>query len=388
MDGQRPLSFRIPGPREGKAMTVIRRIALGTLVTLAALVLVLAWFISHDAGPAPLAPIPPQAARMKALVFRQYGGPEVLRIEEVVKPSPKPDELLIRVHAASLNPLDWHRMRGLPYPVRLLATGIGRPRLTRLGVDFAGSVEAVGAQVRHFRVGDEVFGTADGAVAAYVTSTEVGLALKPANSTFEQAAAVPIAGLTALQGLRDKGQLKAGQKLLINGASGGVGTFAVQIGKSMGAEVTGVCSTRNQELVRLIGADHVVDYTREDVTRGNERFDLVLDMVGSHPLLAYRRVLNPHGTLVVVGSPSTDRWIGAMSGWIKATFIRPFVGQHYDVLMADANRTQDLDALAELMRSGRVTPVIDRTYALADAAEAMRYLEQGHARGKIIIRVD
>lgn len=369
-------------------MTVIRRIALGTLVTLAAVLLVLAWLVSYDAGPEPAAPIPAQAARMKALVFRQYGGPEILRIEEVEKPSPRPDELLIRVHAASLNPLDWHRMRGLPYPVRLLATGIGRPRFTRLGVDFAGTVEAAGAQVRRFRVGDELFGTADGAVAEYVTSTEVGLALKPANLTFEQAAAAPVAGLTALQGLRDKGQLKAGQKVLINGASGGVGTFAVQIAKSTGAEVTGVCSTRNQELVRRIGADHVVDYTREDVTRGNERFDLVLDMVGSYPLLAYRRVLEPHGTLVVVGSPSNDRWIGAMSGLIKATLIHPLVGQHYDVLLADANRTQDLETLAELMRSGKVTPVIDRTYTLVDAAEAMRYLEQGHARGKVIIRVD
>ena len=312
----------------GEAMTLIRRIALGTLVTLGALVLVVAWLISHDAGPAPIAPIPPQSTRMKALVFRQYGGPEVLRIEEVEKPSPKADELLIRVYAASLNPLDWHRMRGLPYPVRLLDSGIGRPRFTRLGVDFAGSVEAVGPQVRRFRVGDEVFGTADGAVATYVTSTEVGIALRPANSTFEQAAAVPIAALTALQGLRDKGHLKAGQKVLINGASGGVGTFAVQIAKSMGAEVTGVCSTRNQELVRQIGADHVVDYTREDVTRVHERFDLVLDIIGSYPLLSYRRVLNPHGTLVVVGSQSTDRWIGAMSGSIKALFIRPFVGPH------------------------------------------------------------
>jgi NADPH:quinone reductase-like Zn-dependent oxidoreductase len=369
-------------------MTLMRRVALGTLVILVALVLVVAWLISRDAGPAPIAPIPPQSARMKALVFRQYGGPEVLRIEEIEKPSPKADQLLIRVHAAALNPLDWHRMRGLPYPVRLLASGVGRPRFLGLGVDFAGTVEAVGSQVKGFRVGDEVFGTADGAVAAYVTSTEVGIALKPANSTFEQAAAVPVAALTALQGLRDKGQLKAGQKVLINGASGGVGTFAVQIAKSMGAEVTGVCSTRNQELVRRIGADHVVDYTREDVTRGNERFDLVLDMIGSYPLLSYRRVLNAHGTLVVVGSPSSDRWVGAMSGWIKATFIRPFVGQHYDVLMADADRTQDLDTLAELMKSGQVTPVIDRTYALADAAEAMRYLEQGHARGKVVIRID
>lgn len=369
-------------------MTVIRRIALGTLVTLAALVLVLAWYIAHDAGPAPVAPLPEQSARMKAVVFRQYGGPEVLHIEEVEKPSPKADEILIRVHAASLNPYDWHRMRGLPYPVRPMMTGVGRPRNTRLGVDFAGSVEAVGAQVRKFRVGDEVFGAADGSVAEYVTSTEVGVALKPANSTFEQAAGVPIAGVTALQGLRDKGQLKAGQKVLINGASGGVGTFAVQIAKSMGAEVTGVCSTRNQELVRRIGADHVVDYTREDVTRGNERFDLVLDMVGTYPLLSYRRVLNPHGTVVVIGSTSTGRWVGAMSGWFKATVVGPFVGQHYDVLMADVNRTQDLDALAELMKSGQVTPIIDRTYALADTAEAMRYLEQGHARGKIIIRID
>lgn len=369
-------------------MTLIRRIALGTLVILAALVLGGAWYISHDTGPAPLAPIPQQSERMKAVVFRQYGGPEVLRIEEVEKPSPKADELLIRVHAASLNPLDWHRMRGLPYPVRPMMTGIGRPRNIRLGVDFAGSVEAVGAQVKHFRVGDEVFGAADGAVAEYVTSTEVGIALKPANSTFEQAAGVPIAGLTALQGLRDKGQLKAGQKVLINGASGGVGTFAVQIAKSMGAQVTGVCSTRNLELVRRIGADHVVDYTREDVTRGNERFDLVLDMVGSYPLLSYRRVLNPNGTLVVVGSQSNDRWIGAMSGWINATVIGHFVGQHYEVLMADVNRTPDLDALAQLMQSGQVTPIIDRTYAIADTAEAMRYLEQGHARGKVIIRID
>jgi NADPH:quinone reductase-like Zn-dependent oxidoreductase len=388
MEGELPLSFRVPGDGEGEAMTMIRKIALGTLVILAALVLVCAWYISHDAGPAPVAPIPQQSARMKAVVFRQYGGPEVLHIEEVEKPSPKADELLIRVHAASLNPFDWHRMRGLPYPVRLIMTGIGRPRNTRLGVDFAGTVEAVGPQVKNFRVGDEVFGAADGAVAEYVTSTEVGIALKPANSTFEQAAAVPIAGLTALQGLRDKGQLKAGQKVLINGASGGVGTFAVQIAKSMGAEVTGVCSTRNLELVRRIGADHAVDYTREDVTRGNERFDLVLDMVGSYPLLAYRRVLNPHGTLVVVGSPSTDRWIGAMSGWIKVTFIRPFVGQDYGTLMGDVNRTQDLDALAELIKSGQVTPIVDRTYALADTAEAMRYLEQGHARGKVIIRIE
>jgi NADPH:quinone reductase-like Zn-dependent oxidoreductase len=369
-------------------MAVIRRIALGALVTVVALVLVLAWYISRDAGPAPVASIPQQSARMQALVFRQYGGPEVLHVEEVEKPSPKPDQLLIRVHAASLNPFDWHRMRGLPYPVRPMMTGVGRPRFTRLGVDFAGTVEAVGSQVKHFRVGDEVFGAADGAVAQYVTSSEVGIALKPENSTFEQAAAVPIAGLTALQGLRDKGQLKAGQKVLINGASGGVGTFAVQIAKSMGAEVTGVCSTRNQELVRRIGADHVVDYTREDVTRGAERFDLVLDMVGSYPLLSYRHVLNPGGTVVVVGALSSDHWIGAMSGWIKVAFIRPFVGQHYEVLMGDVNRTPDLDALAQLMRSGQVTPVIDRTYALADSAEAMRYLEQGHARGKVIIRID
>jgi NADPH:quinone reductase-like Zn-dependent oxidoreductase len=369
-------------------MRLIRRVALGTLVISAALVLVVAWLVSHDAGPAPVAPISPQSARMKALVFRQYGGPEVLRVEEIEKPFPKADELLIRVHAAALNPLDWHRMRGEPYPMRLMGQGVGRPRLIRLGVDFAGTVEAVGSQVRRFRVGDEVFGTADGAVADYVASTEVGIALKPANSTFEQAAAVPVAALTALQGLRDKGQLHAGQKVLINGASGGVGTFAVQIAKSMGAEVTGVCSTRNQELVQRIGADHVVDYTVADVTRGNERFDLVLDMIGNYPLLSYRRVLNPHGTLVVAGSPSTDHWIGAMSGLIKASFIRPFVGQHYDFLLADSNRTQDLDTLAELMKSGQVTPIIDRVYALADAAEAMRYLEQGHARGKVVIRIE
>ena len=279
---------------------------ISTILVLAGVVLAaLAIAISHDSAPAPAQPLRSNAVRMKAIVYRQYGSPDVLKLEEVEKPTPAAKQLLIKVHDASLNPLDWHFMRGKPYVMRM-QVGMGRPKFKRIGVDFSGTVEAVGADVKQFKAGDEIFGTADGALAEYVTSTEVGLALKPSNMTFQQAASVPVAALTALQGLRDRGQLKAGQKVLINGASGGVGTFAVQIAKSLGAEVTGVCSTRNVDMVRSLGADHVIDYTKEDFTKGSQRYDLIFDTVGNHALLDARRVLNPDGIFVIIGAQSDD----------------------------------------------------------------------------------
>ncbi|HKN11093.1 MAG TPA: NAD(P)-dependent alcohol dehydrogenase, partial [Pseudomonadota bacterium] len=283
--------------------------------------------------------------------------------------------------------LDWHFMRGTPYIVRM-DTGFGAPESPRLGIDFAGTVEAVGANVTRFRPGDAVFGGRRGAFAEYVTVREDrAMAMKPANLTFEQAASVPIAAVTALQALRDKGRIRAGQKVLINGASGGVGTFAVQIAKSYGAEVTGVCSTRNVDMVRSLGADHVVDYTQVDFTRGEQRYDLILDAVGSHGLLAHKRVLRPAGVLVIVGGPSTGQWIGPMITPLKALIVSPFVSQTFAPLLADLNK-EDLAYLGELMQAGKVTPVIDRRYRLNEVPAALRYLEQGHARGKVVIDGD
>jgi NADPH:quinone reductase-like Zn-dependent oxidoreductase len=347
----------------------------------------LAFVLSHDSPPAPAPTLPSGATRVRAIVYRQYGSPDVLKLEDVAKPTPARNELLIKVHAASVNPLDWHYMRGTPYVVRI-QIGMGRPKFTRLGVDFSGTVEAVGKDVRLFKVGDEIFGTADGALAEYVTSTEVGLALKPTNMTFQQAASVPIAGLTALQGLRDTGQIRPGWKVLINGASGGVGTFAVQVAKSFGAEVTGVCSTRNVEMVRSIGADHVIDYTEEDYTKGTQRYDLIFDTVGNHSLLDERHVMTPHGTIVIVGAPSNDPWIGPLSGFLKGYVISPFVSQKIVSFLADASKTDDLNTLRDLMQTGKVTPVIDRQYRLSETPAAIRYLEMGHARGKLVISLE
>src|SRR6202045_1936934 len=263
----------------------------------------LAFALGHDSacGPAPL--LPNNAKLMKAIVHRCYGSPAVLKLEDVEKPAAADDQVLVKVHAASVNPLDWHDVEGTPYLVRL-DDGFGKPENPRLGVDFAGTVEAVGKNVKRFKPGDEVFGGRSGAFAEYVTVREErAVVLKPSNVSFEQAASVPIAGITALQALRDKGQIHAGQRVLINGASGGVGTFAVQIAKAYGADVTGVCSTRNVELVRSIGADHVIDYTQEDFTKSEQRYDLILDNVGSHSFSEYRRVLKPKGTFVIVGGP-------------------------------------------------------------------------------------
>jgi NADPH:quinone reductase-like Zn-dependent oxidoreductase len=365
-------------------MTLTKKILSGVGAVLAIAVISFGIAVSHDSpcGPSP-APAK-DAALMKAVVYRCYGSPEVLRLEDVAKPTLADDELLVKVHAASVNPLDWHYMRGTPYLVRLDA-GFGAPKNPELGVDFAGTVEAIGSSVTKFKVGDEVFGGRMGSFAEYVRVRESrAVALKPANVSFEQAASVPIAALTALQALRDKGHVQPGQKVLINGASGGVGTFAVQIAKSFGAEVTGVCSGRNVDMVRSLGADRVIDYTKENFTQGDERYDLIVDNVGSHSLSDYRRVLKPEGTYVMVGGPNKGVWIGPLIGALKAAATSAFVSQKLEMMLAEL-KPEDLALMAELMQSGKVTPVIDRRYRLQDVPAAIAYLEEGHARGKVII---
>jgi NADPH:quinone reductase-like Zn-dependent oxidoreductase len=342
--------------------------------------------LSHNS---PCAAAQPPAAgmpQMKAIVYRCYGSPDVLKLEDIAQPSPADKRMLVKVQAASVNPLDWHYMRGEPYLVRALV-GIGAPDSIHVGVDFAGTVVSVGKDVTRFKPGDEVFGGRTGAFGEYVSVAEAGsVAIKPANMTFEQAAAVPIAAHTALQALRDKGKIQPGQTVLINGASGGVGTFAVQIAKAYGAKVTGVCSTRNLAMVRALGADRVIDYTREDFTKASQRYDLIIDIVGTHSLSDYRRVLNPHGSLVIAGSLDKGRWFGPLTGSIDAWLYAQFVSQKVIVLFANLN-PEDLDALRDLMQAGKITPVIDRRYALSEVPEAIRYLEQGHARGKVVIKV-
>lgn len=327
----------------------------------------------------------PQENALKAAVYNRYGPPNVVQIREVDKPAPKEGEVVIKVRAASVNPLDWHFMRGMPYFVRIPG-GLRKPKDPRLGVDLAGQVQAVGRNVTQFKPGDEVFGLCRGALAEYACTSQAALAIKPPNVTFEQAAAVPIAALTALQGLRDKGHVQPGQKVLINGAAGGVGTFAVQIARSFGADVTGVCGTRNVEMVRSIGADHVVDYTQEDFTKSGQSYDVILDCFANHSLSACRRVLNPKGTYIIVGGPSGRWMIGFLARLIKALVLSWFGSQK--LVMLPVRRSQeDLTIMHELMKAGKVTPVIDRRYPLSEVQEAIRYLEQGHARGKIVINV-
>ena len=321
---------------------------------------------------------------MKAIVYNDYGSPDVLKCEEVDKPTPGDSEVLIRVRAASVNPADWHYMRGTPYFVRLQA-GLRRPKATRLGVDVAGQVETVGRNVTQLKPGDGVFGACRGAFAEYACAAESALVMKPDNVTFEQAASVPIAAVTALQGLRDKGRIQPGQKVLINGAAGGVGTFAVQIAKSFGAEVTGVCSTRNVDRVRSIGADQVIDYTQEDFTKTGQRYDIILDAVGNHSLLACRRALNPKGIYVAVGGPSGPWMIGPLARAITAPVLSRLVSQNLVMLLARLSKEGDLAILRDLMAAGKLIPVIDRTYPLSEVPEAIRYLEEGHARGKVVI---
>lgn len=326
---------------------------------------------------------------MKAIVYRNYGPAEVLSYDEIEKPAPKDNQVLIKVRAASVNPYDWHFMRGKPYMVRLFA-GLTKPKVIQLGADVAGTVESVGPGVTQFNPGDAVFGflsgAAQGAFAEFACAPESTLAAKPDSVTFEQAATVPVAGFTALQGLR-KGKIQAGHKVLVNGASGGVGTFAVQIAKAFGADVTGVCSTRNLHMVRSIGADRVIDYTKSNFTEAAEKYDLLFDAVGNHPLPACRRVLNPAGIMIMAGGTTDDWMLGPIYRAFEALLLSKFGSCKLLGLFAKGNQA-DLTTIGEFIASGKVTPVIDRRYGLSEVPQAIRYVEEGHARGKVVIAVE
>jgi NADPH:quinone reductase-like Zn-dependent oxidoreductase len=325
---------------------------------------------------------------MKAIVHCEYGSPDVLELKNVEKPVPNDNQLLIKVHAAAVNPLDL-TITG-PLALRPIS-GLRKPKETRVGVDYSGTVEAVGKNVINFKPGDEVFGGKTGAFAEQIcVLADRAVAPKPSNVTFEEAASVPVAAITALQGLRDKGHIQSGQKVLINGASGGVGTFAVQIARSFGTEVTGVCSTRNVDLVRSIGADHVIDYTKEDFTNGTERYDLIFDLVCNHSFSERRRVLTPNGICVMGGIGGAgwhDGILGKIVGELYAMARSRFIAQKFVAYIASFNQ-KDMMTLADLMQSGKIKPVIDRTYKLSETADALRYLEQGHARGKVVINLE
>jgi NADPH:quinone reductase-like Zn-dependent oxidoreductase len=323
---------------------------------------------------------------MKAIVRDKYGSPDVLQLRDIDKPEITDDEVLVRVHAAGVGRDVWHIMTGLPYPIRLAGYGLRAPKNPVLGSDVAGVVEAVGKNVTRFQPDDEVFGIGKGSYAEYVCAREDKLAPKPANLTFEQAAVVAICGLTALQGLRDHGRVEPGQKALIIGASGGVGTYAVQLAKAFGAHVTGVCSTKKVEMVRSIGADHIIDYTQEDFAEGDQRYDLILDIGGNSSLARLRRALTPRGTLVIVGGETDGRWLGGTDRQLRALMLSRFVGQKLGTFVSSENH-EDMIVLKDLIESGKLTPVIDRTYPLSEVPEAIRYLEQGHARGKVVIIV-
>lgn len=346
----------------------------------------LAIVISYSSDCVPITSLSESEETMNAIVYNCYGSSEVLKLATVDKPQPDADEVLIKVHAASVNPLDWHYMRGSPYIMRL-GTGLGSPDDGRMGVDFSGTVKSVGKNVKRFKPGDEVFGGSTGAFSEYVTISENGaLTLKPTNMTFQQSATVAIAGITALQALRDQGKIKAGQKVLINGASGGVGTFAVQIAKAFGAEVSGVCSTRNLDMVRSIGADHVFDYTQQDYTESGQLYDIIIDNVGNHSLSKNRQVLKPDGILVMIGGEKGN-WLGPLISPIKALIVSPFVEQELQLFIAELNHA-DLIFLAKLMQDGKLVPVIDRSYSLSEVPIAIQYSEEGHAQGKIVVNLE
>jgi NADPH:quinone reductase-like Zn-dependent oxidoreductase len=321
---------------------------------------------------------------IKAIVQDRYGSPDVLRLKDVDKPVPEDNEVLVRARAAAVNIGNWHVLRGIPYAMRL-AVGLFTPKHEIPGLDLAGQVEAVGGSVKQFQPGDEVFGWCNGAFAEYACAEENNLLAKPSNLTLEQAAAVGDSALTALNAVRDQGKVQPGQRVVINGASGGVGTFAVQIAKSFGADVTGVCSTKNVEMVRSIGANRVIDYTKEDFAQADQRYDVMLDLVGNRSLSDCRGTLSRQGTYVLVGVSDMDRWFG-LARQIKALSLSPFVRQRVRVFIVRHNRA-DLAVLKELVEAGKVTPVIDRRYALRDVPEALRYQGEGHSRGKIVITV-
>jgi NADPH:quinone reductase-like Zn-dependent oxidoreductase len=352
-------------------------------VALVLLTFIAYWMSSNDCDHRPTPSNP-----MKAITHCEYGGPEVLKVEEIEKPVPNDNQVLVKVRANSVNPLDL-TIRG-PLLLRPLF-GLRKPKDTRLGVDYSGTVEAIGKNVTNFKPGDEVFGGKNGAIAEYLCAlADRAVVLKPASMTFDQAAAVPVAAITALQGLRDKGKIQSGQKVLINGASGGVGTFAVQIAKSFGTEVTGVCSTRNVDLVRSIGADHVIDYTKEDFTKTDQRYDLIFDLVGNHSFSERRRILNPNGICVMAGLGGAGwhegfatRLLGELNGYLRSRF----VSQKFIAYIARFNKA-DMSILADLMQTGKITPVIDRTFRFSETADALRYLETGHARGKVVITIE
>jgi len=322
---------------------------------------------------------------MKAVVFTEYGSPDVLKFAEIPKPAAKDNEVLIKVRAASVNPIDWHFMRGSPYLLRIM-TGLRKPKMQQLGSDVAGEVEAIGSQVTKFKPGDAVFGTCRGSLAEYVCARESTVSRKMPNTSFEQAASVGVACFTALQGLRDKGHIQAGQKVLINGAAGGVGSFAVQLAKGFGTEVSGVCSTRNVDRVRSLGADLVIDYTREDFSKGEKRYDLILDCHWDHPLSACRRVLKPKGNYVIVGGPNDQPFSSLALRLVRALVSSMFSSRKF-VMFVPKSSLADLKMIGERIESGKVKPVIDRYYPLSEVPEAIRYLEEGHARGKIVITV-
>ncbi|MEV6400616.1 NAD(P)-dependent alcohol dehydrogenase [Streptomyces sp. NPDC051907] len=323
---------------------------------------------------------------MKAIVQDTYGSLDVLELRDIAKPAPGPDDVLVKVHAAGVDPGVWHLTTGMPYLLRIMGFGLRAPKVRVRGLDVAGRVEAVGANVTRFKPGDEVFGTCEGSFAEYGCAPAHKFAPKPARLTFEQAAAVAISGFTALQGLRDQGKVQPGQKVLVIGAAGGVGTYAVQLAKSYGAHVTGVCSTGKTDLVRSIGADEVVDYSAEDVTDGARRYDLVLDIAGHRPVKRLRRALTPRGTLVIVGSEAPGRWFGGVDRLLGALALAPFVRHRLRGLFS-AERAEDLEFLRKAIEDGSLTPVVDRTFPLPEVAEAVRYLQEGRARGKVVITV-
>ncbi|MDJ0710621.1 MAG: NAD(P)-dependent alcohol dehydrogenase [Woeseiaceae bacterium] len=362
------------------------KITNGIVAILGVATLALAGTLSYTSECTPAPDVAAGADTMKAVVSRCYGGPDALEFLDVEKPKPGPKDVIVKVAAAAVNPLDYHYMRGSPYLMRL-SGGIGKPSDPRMGVDFAGVVVEVGDDVTRYAVGDEVFGGRSGAFAEYLVIPEDrAIATKPENVSFDEAAAIPVAAITALQALRDHGRLAPGEKVLVNGASGGVGTYAVQIAKALGAEVHGVCSTRNVEMVRALGADHVFDYKSENYTESDNEYDLIVDMVGSQSLNANRRVLKPEGRMVLVGGPKGN-WVAPFWPPLKAMMLSPFVDQDIGMMLAILTGS-DLEYLANLMADGRLTSQIDTHYPLSDTADALRYLETHRARGKVIIAMD
>jgi NADPH:quinone reductase-like Zn-dependent oxidoreductase len=367
-------------------MKLRNKILIGVAATLVVGIAALGITLSYESPCPPTLPVV-GAETMRAVMQRCYGSPHVLTVEQIAKPAPEDGHVLIKVRAASINPYNWHMTTGKPYILRLFK-GVGAPDSPRVASDFSGVVESVGNGVTRFKPGDEVFGNAGGALAEYVIAREDGdFALKPAELSFEQAAAIPIAAVTALQGLRDHGHIAAGQKVLINGASGGVGTYAVQIAKSFGAEVTGVCSTRNLELVRSLGADHVIDYTKQDFTTGEQRYDLIFDTVGNHGIFELRGVIKPHGILVGIGGPKDDPWIGPLWGMAKRNIVDTFVDQTLVGFVANVS-SADLEILAALARDGKMQSSIDRRYRLEEITAAVEYIASRRARGKVIVTLD